>query len=107
MKNIKSFSKYIITGLSILSICLSVLVTFAYITQQEEEEAIQEQTITHQYIITSIDSEGIHGESLKDNTGIFLVSDNIPNDTNININDKIEVEFFNEWDNITAVKVLN
>jgi hypothetical protein len=37
----------------------------------------QEELIKYQYIVISVDSEGIHGDSLTDDTGIFLTFDTV------------------------------
>lgn len=64
---------------------------------------------TFEYIVTSIDSEGLHGQSVNDNTGIFLTHEVI-NDQNLQVseNDKIKVSFpKDDWETITKVTKIN
>jgi hypothetical protein len=59
---------------------------------------------TYDYIVTAIDSEGIHGKSLNDNTGIYLTQDNVKG-LNLSVKDSIRVSFPNDqWDVIINVE---
>jgi hypothetical protein len=105
VKNIKSISKYLITGLSILSICLSILVSFAFITQQEEEES---DLVAYEYTVTTIDFIGVYAHS-EDNGGVFISPDQMPNNERIVEGDKIRVVFPSEeeYETIVAVNKIN
>jgi hypothetical protein len=62
---------------------------------------------TYSYIITSIDENGITGDSLTDDTGIFLTNENVKG-LSLHESDKIQVSFpKGEWDVITKVVKIN
>ena len=105
MKNIKSFSKYLITGLSILSIYLSILVSFAYITQKEEPES---ELVSYEYKVITIDFIGVYAHS-EANGGVFLSPDQMPTNERIIEGDKIRVVFPSEeeYETIVAVNKIN
>jgi hypothetical protein len=97
---------YILTCLIFI---LSVLVAFSIQNKpiQTAKKAHTEQLETYQYIITKIDSKGYYGQSLKDNTGIFLVNANLKGIT-LKVNDYIKVSFpKNDYEQITKVEKLN
>jgi hypothetical protein len=64
---------------------------------------------TFEYIVTSIDSEGLHGQSVNDSTGIFLTHDTInQNKLSLKENDKISVSFpADDWETITKIVKIN
>jgi hypothetical protein len=95
--------------LTILSILLLSISIYSHTTKQAagtHQTASKEKLTTYDYIITSIDSEGIHGKSLFDNTGIYLTQDNVKG-LNLSVKDSIRVSFPNDqWDVITSVQKL-
>lgn len=62
---------------------------------------------TFEYIVTSINDEGLHGESTTDDTGIFLTHDTIEG-LQLEEGNKIEVSYpDDQFDVITSVKKIN
>jgi hypothetical protein len=71
--------KKLIITLSVLLIISFFTFASIYNVQQDVQRAAKQEQktklVTYDYVITSIDSEGIHGKSLNDNTGIYLTQD--------------------------------
>jgi hypothetical protein len=72
------------------------------------QETVQNKELeTYEYIVTSIDSEGIHGQSVTDNTGIFIEHETLK-DIELSVNDQISVSFpVNDYETITLVTKIN
>lgn len=67
----------------------------------------QQDIETFEYIVTSIDNEGLKGDSLTDHTGIFLTLDTIEG-LQLEEGNKIEVSFpKNDWETITKITKIN
>jgi hypothetical protein len=89
----------------VLSLSFIYLFTFnkPVTSPQTAQKANTEELKTYEYVITSIDNEGIHGKSTSDNTGIFLTYDTVKG-LKLNESDHIKVSFPNDqWDFITKV----
>jgi hypothetical protein len=101
--------KKLIITLSILSILLLSISIYSHSTKHvavSPQTAHAEQLETYDYIITSIDSDGIHGNSLTDNTGIFLTDANVKG-LSLNVSDCIRVSFpKSDYETITKVTKL-
>jgi uncharacterized lipoprotein YehR (DUF1307 family) len=66
----------------------------------------KEELTTYTYVITSIDNEGYYGDSVTDDTGIFLTHDTV--NINLEEGDKIEVSYpDDQFDVITKVTKIN
>jgi hypothetical protein len=90
---------------SILSFILFLLIVGCS-SNQTATIAPNEDIETYSYIVTSIDSEGLKGESLTDNTGIFIANESIK--IELNVNDQIEVSFpKDDFETITKVSKIN
>lgn len=75
---------------------------------QTAQEANINDSETYEYVVTSINNEGIHGKSTTDHTGIFLVKSNLPQGMQLHKNDKIKVSFPNDdYETITSVQKVN
>jgi uncharacterized protein YabE (DUF348 family) len=66
-----------------------------------------EELETYSYIVTSKDSKGIYGDSLTDDTGIFIDYSTLKG-IKLNENDKIKVSFpIDDYETITKVTKIN
>jgi hypothetical protein len=91
---------------SILSFVLFIVLMGCNANQTATIEP-QEELITYEYIVTSVDSEGIHGQSVEDETGIFLTFDTVEGLT-LEEGSKIEVSFpDSDYETITKVTKIN
>jgi hypothetical protein len=89
---------------SLLSFVLFLLIVGC--SNQTATTSPQQEIETYSYIVTKIDSEGLHGQSITDNTGIFITSDSIK--IELNVNDQIEVSFpKDDFETITKVSKIN
>jgi hypothetical protein len=90
---------------SILSFILFLLIVGC--SNQTATEAQQEEIETFSYIVTSINNEGLKGDSLTDDTGIYLTPETIEG-MNLKVNDQIEVSFpKDDFETITKVSKIN
>jgi type II secretory pathway pseudopilin PulG len=68
---------------------------------------VAEKVSTYDYVITSIQSDGIYGKSLNDDTGVYLTKTNVKG-LKLSVNDSIRVSFLNnDYETITNVTKLN
>jgi hypothetical protein len=89
----------------VLSLSFIYLFTFnkPAISPQTAQKAHTEELKTYEYVITKIDKTGVYGDSLKDDTGIYIDHKTVKNIT-LDVNDKIEVSFpHNDYETITKV----
>jgi hypothetical protein len=93
---------------SILSFVLFITLMGCNASQTATNESKEELT-TYTYIITNVNEEGLKGDSLTDDTGIFLTHDTInQNKLSLKENDKISVSFpADDWETITKVTKIN
>jgi hypothetical protein len=91
---------------SILSFVLFLLIVGCS-SNQTATEAQQQEIETYSYIVTSINNEGLKGDSLTDDTGIYLTPETIEG-MNLKVNDQIEVSFpKDDFETITKVSKIN
>lgn len=94
--------------LSITLIILSIIIVAAYTqlnkpTQTGTQTDI-EPTETYEYIVTSINSDGLTGKSTTDNTSIYLTNDQVKS-LHLSVNDTIKVTFPKDsYEQITNVQ---
>jgi hypothetical protein len=87
---------------SILSFVLFVTLIGCNANQKATIES-QTKITTYEYIITSVDSKGVYGQSTEDDTGIFLTFDTVQGLT-LEEGSKIEVSYpDDQFDVITKV----
>jgi transcription termination factor Rho len=100
--------KFIITSLFTLIIISSLLITINHISAlQEPQQTAQTNLEVYSYTVTNIDSEGVYGDSTKDDTGIFLAPENIKG-LHLKVNDHINVTFpKDDYETITKVEKVN
>jgi hypothetical protein len=90
---------------SFLSFVLFLLIVGCSSNQTATIEP-QEEIETYTYIVTEIDSEGLRGDSLTDDTGIYITNESIK--INLKVNDQIEVSFpKDDWETITKISKIN
>lgn len=86
----------------LLLLLLIALLIHSYNTKPHQTAPI-EQLESYSYVITSIDNTGIYGDSLTDDTGIYIDHNTIKN-LSLSVNDKISVTFpKSDFETITAV----
>jgi hypothetical protein len=91
----------------LLLLLLIALLIHSYNTKPHQTTQI-EQLESYSYVITSIDSTGIYGDSLTDDTGIFIDKNSIPEGMELSKNDHIAVQFpLNNYETITSVTKIN
>jgi hypothetical protein len=91
---------------SILSFVLFITLMGCNASQNATNEP-KEELIKYEYVVTGVDSEGIYGNSTKDNTKIFLTFDTVQGLT-LEEGSKIEVSYpKDDFETITKVSKIN
>lgn len=74
---------------------------------QKAATSPQKELTTYTYVITEINESGLYGDSLKDDTKIFIEYETIET-LQLNESDHIAVQFpKNDWETITKVSKIN
>jgi mannose/fructose/N-acetylgalactosamine-specific phosphotransferase system component IIB len=92
--------------ISLIVLFIIIVAAFTQLNKptQTVTQANIKPTETYEYIVTSINSEGLTGKSTKDNTGIYLSTDQVKS-LHLSVNDTIEVTFpKSDFETITHVQ---
>lgn len=88
--------KYFNYSMGVLLILFILVVTYLRIQMNIAEKANNNQPnefITFEYEVSRIDSEGLYGDSLADNTGIYITHDKLQPNQKLQEGDLIRVYF--------------
>ncbi|MEH7116203.1 hypothetical protein V7128_02090 [Neobacillus vireti] len=98
----------VLTLILFLSITVYIQQSNKPVTATKQTETASQQSLeTYEYIVTSINKEGITGDSTKDDTGIFLTHQ-MADKYNLQTGDKIKVWFpKDDYETITKISKVN
>lgn len=89
--------------------CIVFLLSLTLIACSNQNATVspQEDIESFEYLVTNIDSTGLYGNSVTDNTKIFIEHETIEN-LSLKESDHISVSFpRNDWETITKVTKIN